>query len=80
VTGAAAVGLRVTEVGLAAPAVNVRGWTKINVKTKSAAAATPSAFKAVCELRALDFLISDVSSGGGWAARQGCAGTTLPVL
>jgi hypothetical protein len=64
VTGAVAVGLSVMEVGLAASAVIIRGAAKIIVKTKTAPAATPSVFKALCDLRVLDFLITNVSSGG----------------
>jgi hypothetical protein len=47
VTGAAAVGVRVLETGLAAPAVHVCGGAKSIVKIKIALAVAPSGFKAL---------------------------------
>jgi hypothetical protein len=68
VTGEVAVGLSVVVVGLAAPAVNVCDATKIVVKMRIAPAVAPSIFKTLFDFGVLDFLITNVSLGGGWVS------------
>jgi hypothetical protein len=80
VTGTAAVGVRILEVGLAAPAVHVCGGAKSIVKIKIAPAVAPNALKALCEFRVPDFLIPNFSFGGGVGCPEGSRRTTPPIL
>jgi hypothetical protein len=80
VTGEVADGLSVLETGLAASAVHICGGAKTIVKTKIAPNVAPSALKALCDFGVLDFLITNVSSGGGVGFPTGLRRTTLPVL
>jgi hypothetical protein len=75
-----AAGLSVLEAGLAAPAVIICGGAITIIKTKSAPTVTPSAFKALCDFRVPDFLITNVSFDGGVGFPARLRRTTLPIL
>jgi hypothetical protein len=70
----------VTEAGLAASAVILCGWAKIIVRMKAAQRAAAVAFKALFDLGALDFLMSNVSFWRRVGLPAGSRRTTVPVL